>query len=95
MQREIKPFALRVLRYPEADEHLDHGEDDQAHDGIIHEDGADADTLIDELADISFQRARGSTVLLDRDREAGVEAEPADPQQGGADRAGVMMANVT
>src|SRR5260370_30165586 len=39
MQREVETFALDVLRHPEANENLDHEENDQADDGIINEDG--------------------------------------------------------
>src|ERR1700738_3298556 len=67
MQREIETVALGVLRHAQADKHLDHGEDDQAGDGIINEDSGDPDALIKELADVSFQNARGFAVLLDTD----------------------------
>ena len=67
VQREIETVALGILRNAQADEHLDHGEDDQAGDGIIDEDDGDADALIEELTDVSLQNARCSAVLLDRE----------------------------
>src|SRR6266567_6228112 len=67
VQREIETVALGILRNAQADEHLDHGEDDQAGDGIIDEDDGDADALIEELTDVSLQDARRSAVLLDRE----------------------------
>src|SRR5277367_5227542 len=65
MQSEIEPFAFGLLRHAEADEHLDHEKNDQADDGIIDDDGRDADTLIEKLTDVSLQNARRPTVLLD------------------------------
>src|SRR6267378_8028004 len=65
VQREIETVALRVLRHAEADEHLDHEEDDQAGDGIIDKDDSDPDALIEELTNVSLQNTRRSAVLLD------------------------------
>lgn len=62
MQREVETVALRAFRHPQADEHLDHGEDDQADDGIINEDNGNPDALIEELTNISFQNARRSAI---------------------------------
>ena len=47
MQREVETVALDVLRHAEADNLLDHEEDDQAGDGIIDEDDGDPDALIE------------------------------------------------
>src|SRR3979490_651347 len=66
VQCEVETVALRVLCHAQADKHLDHAEDDQAGDGIITEDDADPDALIEELTDVSLQKARRSAVLLDR-----------------------------
>ena len=49
MQREVETVALDVLRHAEADNLLEHAEDDQAGDGIIDEDDGDPDALIEEL----------------------------------------------
>ena len=68
MQREIETVALRVLRHAEADNQLDHEQDDQAGDGVISEDDGDPDALIEELTDVSLQYTRRSSVLLDCER---------------------------
>src|SRR5258708_4227774 len=54
MQREIEAFALGVLRHAQAHEHLDHEQDDQADDGVVDEDGRNADALVDELGGITL-----------------------------------------
>src|SRR6266404_7830168 len=77
VQREVEAFALRVLRHAEADKHLDHGEDDQAGDGIIDEDGGDPDALIEELTHVALQNACRSAVLFDREYPG--EQRPDDP----------------
>src|ERR1700675_1553186 len=38
MQREVEALAFDILGHPQADEHLDHEQDDQADDGIINKD---------------------------------------------------------
>ena len=77
VQREVEAFALRVLRHAEADKHLDHGEDDQAGDGIIDEDGGDPDALIEELTHVALQKASRSAVLFHREYPG--EQRPDDP----------------
>src|ERR1700676_2161106 len=67
MQREIEAVSLDVLRHAQADKHLDHGQDDQAGDGIIDEHDGDPDALVEELTNVALQNARGSAVLLDRE----------------------------
>src|SRR6266851_8831634 len=67
MQREVEALALDILRHAQADEHLDHEEDDQADHGIIDEHRGDADALVEELSNVSLQHARGSAILLDRE----------------------------
>jgi hypothetical protein len=77
VQREVEAFALRVLRHAEADKHLGQGEDDQAGDGIIDEDGGDPDALIEELTHVALQNACRSAVLFDREYPG--EQRPDDP----------------
>src|SRR5258708_18836063 len=57
MQREVEALAFDILRHPQADEHLDHEQDNQADDGIINKDGGDADALIEELSNVTLQHA--------------------------------------
>ena len=40
------------------------GEDDEGDDGVIDDDRADADALVDDLAGIAFDQAGGAAVLL-------------------------------
>src|ERR1700749_3099374 len=67
MQREIESLPFRFVRHPQADEYLDHEQDNQADDRVINEDRGNADALIEELTDIAFQNTRGPAILLDRE----------------------------
>src|ERR1700756_4158034 len=60
MQCEIEAIALDLLGHAQADYNIDDFENDQCHDRVIDDDGADADRLIDDLHEIAFEQARGA-----------------------------------
>src|SRR5208283_3674593 len=77
MQREIETVALYLFGDSQADDHVDDLEDDQRHDGIVEEHDADALELVENLAGIAFDQARGATVLVDREHAGEQRADDA------------------
>ncbi len=67
VESEIKTFALDVLTHAQADNHVDDFKDDQGHDHVIDEHGADADELGDDLAGIAFEQAGSAAIRRHRE----------------------------
>src|SRR5260221_3526422 len=85
VEREIETLALDLLRHPQAYKDVDDLEDDQSHDDVVDEHGADADRLVDGLHPIALEQARGATVLTDRkhagQQRAGGSADRMHPER--------------
>ena len=67
MQSEIETVALDFFADAQADHEIDELENDQGHDHVVDEHGADADALVEHLAGIAFDQARGAAVGGDRE----------------------------
>src|SRR6202030_637478 len=65
MERQIETLELDVLGHAQPDEDIDDLEDDQRHDAVVDEHGADADGLVHDLHCIAFKQASRAAVLLD------------------------------
>src|SRR5271169_6161977 len=64
VQGEVEAVALDFVRDAQADDSFDYSEDDDSDDRVIDDDGDDADALVDDLARVTFDEARGAAVLL-------------------------------
>src|SRR5579885_3666024 len=65
VQCEVEAVAFDFLADPQADHQIDDFENDQRHDDVVDEDDANADALIDHLAPIAFDGARGAAIFAD------------------------------
>src|SRR5215475_9368012 len=65
MERQIETIALDVLGYAQPDEDIDDLEDNQRHDAVVNEHGADTDGLVHDLHCIALKQASRAAVLLD------------------------------
>ena len=78
VQSEIEAVALDFFADPQADDQVDDFQDDQGHDHVVDEHGADADALVEHLAGIALDQARRAAVSRDGEH-AGRMAPDAPP----------------
>src|SRR5579859_1985684 len=65
VEGEVEPVALDLDVDPQANHEIHDLEDDERGDHVIEDDDADADQLVDHLAGVALDEARGAAVLAD------------------------------
>src|SRR5580704_15968822 len=67
VQSEIEAVALDFFADAQPDDEIDDLENDQGHDHVVDEHGADADALVEHLAGIAFDEAGRAAIGSDRE----------------------------